>query len=271
MTSNNLNWSTIIFMVTFHIMAIVGLFIIDFDSISLLSIIFLFIYISLSHLSVMSGWHRYYVHRSFVPTKLFEYIVLFFGSSIFTGSVKDWVAEHSSHHTHLDNHDRDPTSIKKGFFYSHIGWLLYKKEYKFPKGLDSKTLEFHHNNWLLISFMGGLIVPSVSLYLTGMSMVDSILLGTFIRSVFSQHCLFLVGSWSHFFGKKFKDSSATNSLIVSFFCFGEGYHYNHHTNPRDYRAGNMWYDYDPGKWFLYSCYKLGLIKKLIRVNRKDTK
>jgi stearoyl-CoA desaturase (delta-9 desaturase) len=36
-----------------------------------------------------------------------------------------WASEHRRHHKHVD-HDDDPYSISKGFFFAHIGWLIFK-------------------------------------------------------------------------------------------------------------------------------------------------
>lgn len=45
---------------------------------------------------------------------------------------------------------------------------------------------------------------------------------------------------------------------------GEGYHNYHHTFPRDYRNGHLWYNVDPSKWLIYTLSKLGLAEGLIR-------
>jgi len=38
---------------------------------------------------------------------------------------------------------------------------------------------------------------------------------------------------------------------------GEGYHNFHHQFPTDYRNTFLWYQYDPAKWFIAICHKLG--------------
>jgi len=51
---------------------------------------------------------------------------------------------------------------------------------------------------------------------------------------------------------------------VSLITLGEGYHNYHHTFPRDYRNGHLWYNVDPSKWLIYMLSKLGLAEGLIR-------
>ena len=71
------------------------------------------------------GYHRLFSHISFKakwPVKLF---VLLFGAASFENSAHDWCADHRVHHKHVDE-DEDPYDISKGFFYAHIGWLLFR-------------------------------------------------------------------------------------------------------------------------------------------------
>jgi stearoyl-CoA desaturase (Delta-9 desaturase) len=43
---------------------------------------------------------------------------------------------------------------------------------------------------------------------------------------------------------------------------GEGYHNFHHQFPMDYRNAFFWYQYDPTKWFIALCSKIGLASHL---------
>lgn len=43
---------------------------------------------------------------------------------------------------------------------------------------------------------------------------------------------------------------------------GEGYHNFHHQFPMDYRNAFLWYQYDPTKWFIAGCAKLGFASQL---------
>ena len=52
--------------------------------------------------------------------------VLLFGAASFENSALDWTADHRIHHKHVDEDD-DPYDISKGFFYAHIGWLLFRE------------------------------------------------------------------------------------------------------------------------------------------------
>lgn len=38
----------------------------------------------------------------------------------------DWVRDHRVHHKYSET-DADPHNAKRGFFFSHVGWLMMKK------------------------------------------------------------------------------------------------------------------------------------------------
>jgi Fatty-acid desaturase len=45
---------------------------------------------------------------------------------MFQNSLYDWVRDHRVHHKFSDT-DADPHNAQRGFFFSHIGWLMQKK------------------------------------------------------------------------------------------------------------------------------------------------
>ena len=264
-----LNWKNIIFSITYFIGFILSLFFVEWSTMSLGEYLFILLFVSCANISVMTGWHRYFTHRSFKASKWVDYFFLFFGSSIFTGSVLEWMSEHLNHHKFENDEIKDPTCIKKGFFYAHMGWIFYDQEIPLLKD-NRKIVNWHHKNWLFLSFLSGIVIPFILYYLLFGSLLNALLIGIFFRTFISQQMLFLVGSWAHVFGEKDNEgkTSATNSLFVSICCFGEGYHLNHHKNPIDYRAGYKWYDYDPGKWFVFILEKLNLAWDLKRNENK---
>lgn len=50
-----------------------------------------------------------------------QVISLSYQNSMFT-----WARDHKLHHKYSDT-DADPHNIKRGFFFSHMGWLMVKK------------------------------------------------------------------------------------------------------------------------------------------------
>ena len=90
-----------------------------------------FVFISLYFacgLSITVGYHRLFSHRSHTakwPLVLF-YSIFGAGAS-FQNSIIEWSSDHRRHHKETDSED-DPYSASKGFWYSHMGWILVEEE-----------------------------------------------------------------------------------------------------------------------------------------------
>jgi len=73
-----------------------------------------------------------------------------------------------------------------------------------------------------------------------------------------------VNSLAHWLGETPFDDKHTprDHVITALVTIGEGYHNFHHQFPMDYRNAIKWYQYDPTKWFIAVCHKLGLASHL---------
>ena len=75
-------------------------------------------------MSITVGYHRLFAHRAFKAHPVLQFLVLFFGAGAFEMSALGWASQHRTHHKYVDT-ERDPYNIKQGFFYAHIGWMLF--------------------------------------------------------------------------------------------------------------------------------------------------
>lgn len=73
-----------------------------------------------------------------------------------------------------------------------------------------------------------------------------------------------MNSLAHYLGDAPFDDKLTprDHFITALVTNGEGYHNFHHQFPMDYRNAIRWYQYDPTKWFIWCCKKLGLASHL---------
>lgn len=65
-----------------------------------------------------------------------------YGSYNQQDSAIDWARDHRMHHKYSET-DADPHNATRGFFFSHIGWLLVRKHPELKrkgKGLDLSDL-----------------------------------------------------------------------------------------------------------------------------------
>ncbi|MDB4387708.1 acyl-CoA desaturase, partial [Akkermansiaceae bacterium] len=82
-------------------------------------------YMIATGLSITLGYHRLFSHLSFKAKWPVRLAALVFGACAFENSVIHWASDHRRHHKHVDE-DEDPYDISKGFFWAHIGWILFK-------------------------------------------------------------------------------------------------------------------------------------------------
>ena len=226
-----------------------------------------------SGLSITLGYHRLFSHRSFKAAWPVRLGTLLFGAAALENSALAWACDHRRHHKFTD-HDGDPYNAKRGFFYSHIGWILLddpeQDELNLVKDLkQDKLVMWQHNNYLLIAVGVGLGLPTLlgALWNGWVGALGGFLIGGVGRAVSVQQFTFFINSLCHMIGRQpYSDkSTARDSWIMAFFTFGEGYHNYHHTFQHDYRNGVKAWQFDPTKWSIWLLHKLGLAKNLRRV------
>ena len=222
------------------------------------------------------GYHRLFSHLSFKakwPVKLFT---LLFGAASFENSALDWSADHRIHHKHVDE-DEDPYDISKGFFYAHIGWLLFRLKPKPPvtnvKDLEADPLVmWQHRHVQTIAVIVGFVIPTLlgwayGHYVTGTpgeTALAGFLIVGLLRTVVVQQGTFCINSLCHMVGRQPYSTrhSARDSASVALLTFGEGYHNYHHEFQHDYRNGVKPWQFDPTKWIIWTLAKVGLASDL---------
>ena len=226
------------------------------------------IVIVLTGLTLTTLYHRYYSHRSYSLRTPAQAVLLFFGTLIAQGSVWDWAFDHRRHHKHVET-DKDPHAITRGFWHAHVLWIFDKRPALDTRVIhdliESPMLRFQHQHYTLL-----LIISSIatSLFLGWISgdWFGGFYMGFLVRIFISHHSTFCINSLAHYWGTKpyAPEQTAVNNPLCSLITFGEGMHNYHHVFPYDYRIGDRWYYWDPGKWFIWSLEKVGLASRLKR-------
>lgn len=77
-------------------------------------------------IGIGSGVHRLWAHRSYTAKKPARIFMMLLNTLAFQGSIFHWSRDHRLHHKFSDT-PIDPHSLDRGFFFSHMGWLLLQK------------------------------------------------------------------------------------------------------------------------------------------------
>lgn len=233
-----------------------------------------FIIFPLNGLSITAGYHRLWSHRAYEASWPVRFVLMIFGTMAVQNSILFWSAGHRNHHRFVDDVDLDPYSAKRGFWFSHMGWMLrdYPSghlDYKnVPDLKKDKMVMFQHKHYNLLAALANFGIPLAIGYMSG-DVWGVFLLAGLLRLVISHHFTFFINSWAHISGSQpYTDqNTARDNPVMALFTWGEGYHNFHHIFQYDYRNGVKWWHYDPTKWLIYGMSKLGLARKLRRIPR----
>jgi stearoyl-CoA desaturase (delta-9 desaturase) len=124
---------------------------------------------------------------------------------------------------------------------------------------------WQHRNYLTLVLLSNIALPALLGFIHG-DIIAGLLLGGLLRLVLSQHATYLINSLAHMWGRQpYSDKfSARDNTFLALITYGEGYHNYHHTFQWDYRNGVKWWHYDPTKWMINLCSRIGLTYDLKR-------
>ncbi len=218
--------------------------------------------------AISAGYHRLFSHRAFKASTPVRFLLLVLGAASFENSALKWASDHRIHHHHVDDLEKDPYAIGKGFWFAHWTWVMEAKELPLSGVADLERdplVRWQHRNHFLI----GAVVASIPFWI-GLAMGDFwgfAIIAVLLRIVVTHHTTFLINSAAHFFGDRpySEASSARDNWILAPLTYGEGYHNFHHTWQWDYRNGHRWYHWDSTKWILNGLAWSGLVSDFRRV------
>lgn len=84
---------------------------------------------TVANLATIAGYHRLWAHTSYKATLPLQIYLAAVGVGAAEGSIRWWSKGHRAHHRYTDT-VKDPYSVRKGFVYAHIGWLVMKQNPK---------------------------------------------------------------------------------------------------------------------------------------------
>ncbi len=80
--------------------------------------------------AITGFYHRYFSHRSFETSRWAQFLFAAWGNSAVQKGPLWWAAHHRHHHRHSDKETDIHSPHTSGFFWSHIGWITCKGNFK---------------------------------------------------------------------------------------------------------------------------------------------
>ena len=209
--------------------------------------------------AVTAGYHRYFSHRSFKTSRVFQFVLAFLGATTIQKGPLWWAAHHRTHHRHSDRHGDLHSPGLQGFLWAHVGWIMtdahdetdYERIADFSRYPELVWL----NKWHLVP------VVTLAAVLVAAGGWPAFVWGFCISTVMVWHVTFSINSLTHMFGRRrypTKDDSR-NSWILAFLTFGEGWHNNHHYYKASTRQGFFWWEIDFTYYVLRALAAVGVV------------
>ncbi|KAJ0175629.1 hypothetical protein K1T71_008788 [Dendrolimus kikuchii] len=245
-------WTNVILLSTFHVITVLWFL---HDAVTLQTpkwqtVLFGIIMGQLSGFGVTGGVHRYWCHRSYKAKWPLQVILLLCYSVAGQNTIYQWVRDHRVHHKFSET-TADPHDANRGFFFSHVGWLMMKKHpdvLKAGRKIDMSDItsdplvRFHTKYFYVFKICLCFLIPSlIPRLLWEETWKMSIYSQTFVRYMLSLNCTWAVNSFAHLWGNKPYDRHImpVENKGVSIVAMGEGWHNYHHTFPWDYKAAEL--------------------------------
>jgi stearoyl-CoA desaturase (Delta-9 desaturase) len=217
-------------------------------------------------------YHRYFAHASYKTSRPFQLILAWVACASMQKGPLWWASHHRHHHAHSDEPDDIHSPVHRGFFWSHMGWIMCTKYEPTRWELIRQFSHYPELLWMNRNHM----VPGLSLaagsYGLGWWLAQAAPgLGTngpqmflwafLISTVAGYHATFTINSLSHVYGTQRYDTGdqSRNNWLLALLTLGEGWHNNHHYYPSSVAMGFRWWEIDITLYILKTLAALGLI------------
>ncbi|RIL09676.1 MAG: acyl-CoA desaturase [Proteobacteria bacterium] len=222
--------------------------------------------------AITGGYHRYFSHRTFKTSRLFQFILAFLGASSAQKGPIWWASHHRHHHKYSDTeHDIHPPGIH-GLWWAHVGWVLSATYVEPRTELIKDFLKYPEIRWLDRNHLVAPTLLAAAIFSFGVVCQNyfpdlgtngwqMLVWGFFVSTTLLYHGTFVINSLTHLYGKRRfnTDDNSRNSLLLALITLGEGWHNNHHRYPGSERQGFYWWEIDISHYILKLLSWLGIV------------
>jgi stearoyl-CoA desaturase (delta-9 desaturase) len=218
---------------------------------------------------VTAAYHRYFSHRAFKTSRWFQLILALGAQSASQKGVIWWAGHHRWHHKHSDDALDVHSAKRRGFFYSHMGWIMRPDwNHTADEGVADLTRypELRFLNRTEIAMLPTVALALAFLFIGG---GKALAWGYFVSTVLLWHGSFSINSLSHVFGRQryATGDESKNNWALAILTTGEGWHNNHHHYQSSANQGFEWWQIDVTYYLLRVMAVTGIIWDLRRPPR----
>ncbi|XP_032664484.1 acyl-CoA desaturase 2-like [Odontomachus brunneus] len=258
-------WRNIIVLAIVHVMG-VYLFITQYRNVKFWTWIFGVTTGHAAGLGITAGAHRLWAHRSYnakLPLRILLMTLYCMAGQL---QPSKWIRIHRTHHKYTDT-SADPHDASRGFFYSHIGWVMMRihpavKEY--GKTVDMSDVQadpvirFADKYFMVIMPIMTFVLPGVIPVYVWNETWTVAFSSMIVRYIWLLNATCSVNSFAHIWGYRpyNRNIKPTENTMVSIVSLGEGWHNYHHCFPWDYKTSEFG-RFNPSAGFIKFMARLG--------------
>jgi len=209
--------------------------------------------------AIVAGYHRYFSHRAFATSRVFQLVLAVLAQSSAQKSVLWWAAKHRHHHLHSDTEEDVHSPSRKGFLYSHVGWIFDRKHDQADLSKVADLTRWPELVWLKkFELLPAMVLAVLCFLAAGWS---GLVVGFLWSTVLVYHGTFCINSLAHVRGSKryVTGDDSRNNWLLAIVTLGEGWHNNHHAYQSSVRQGFKWWEVDVAYYVLKAMSWTGLI------------
>ena len=214
--------------------------------------------------AITAGFHRYFSHRTYRLGRVPQFLLALLGQTAAQRGVLWWAANHRHHHKYSDRPEDIHSPIQKGFWWSHMGWILAEDHAIADSSRVPDFAKYPELVWLDRNEYAATLLYGVALYFAFGPV--GLFYGYFLSTVLLWHGTFSINSVMHLFGRRVfaTTDDSRNSFLFALVTMGEGWHNNHHWAPGSAAQGFRWWQVDASYYLLWLGERLGLVRGLHR-------
>ncbi|XP_017873845.1 PREDICTED: acyl-CoA Delta(11) desaturase [Drosophila arizonae] len=245
-----LKWDKVIQISLLHLVALFCLVTYPIHELRVYTVLWALFMGGVAGFGVTAGAHRFWTHRSYKANAILRSLLMISYSVAGQNTMYDWVRDHRVHHKYSET-DADPHNANRGFFFSHVGWLMMLKHPEVLRRgrqidmsdiVSDPVIQFHQKYFYVLKVLLCFVLPTlVPVYCWNDSWYHAFVTQCLFRYVFSLNFTWSVNSAAHLWGSRPYDKRImpSENIYVSIISMGEGWHNYHHVFPWDYKAAEL--------------------------------